>query len=175
MSCPATTVYQVAYSIPQGSTSFSCSAVRACSRLTHLWLTSQRTGTPIASDICFPNQDAFHNTQALLAAPALSDAAQNCPAVRANIGPKTFPAPQPVATIAEHFYLYQKTVPNADITRGNFLTNAFSIVVNLCKSPHYPQTGRSTRSGELLRVGLTNIKTGTAAASGVPAQGGGTV
>ena len=43
------------------------------------------------------------------------------------------------------------------------------------QEPHDPQTGLSTRSGDLLRVDLTNIKPATAAAGGNPAYGAGTV
>jgi len=79
LSIPTMTVYQVVQSIPSGSTSFSFSAVRAFSRLSHVWLTFRNSGPRSSSFIC-PTTTAGTGIT-----PALSDGA--CPAARLSIGP----------------------------------------------------------------------------------------
>jgi hypothetical protein len=60
LSCPCVSVYQVVQSIPAGSTTFSFSAVRAFSRLSHVWLTFRNSGppvvgVPVSHDHCQPS------------------------------------------------------------------------------------------------------------------------
>jgi hypothetical protein len=51
LSVPTMTVYQTVQSIPAGSTSFSFAAVRAFSRLSHVWLTFRAAGARSSSFI----------------------------------------------------------------------------------------------------------------------------
>jgi len=79
-----------------------------------------------------------------------------------SIGPHNYPDAQPVSTIPEHFYMFQKalsSIPN--LTRDNYLQNAFTIAFDLRKVPQDPTSSISTRSGDLLRVDLLNLN-GTA-------------
>jgi hypothetical protein len=78
--------------------------------------------------------------------------------VRLSIGPHNWPDAQPATTIPELFYQFQKAIPNVpNLTRDNFQTNAFTIVFDLRKVPGDPTSAISTRSGDLLRVDLSNL------------------
>jgi hypothetical protein len=155
LSIPTMTVYQVVQSIPSGSTSFSFSAVRAFSRLSHVWLSFRNTGARSSSFIC-PTTTAGSGIT-----PALSDGA--CPAARLSIGPHYWPDPQPAGYgsggIPELFYMFQKALPGVPmITRDQFQTgNCFTIAFDVRKMPSDPTSAISTRSGDLLRVDLTNL------------------
>jgi len=46
-------------------------------------------------------------------------------------------------------------VPN--ITRDNYLTNSFTVALDVRKVPSDPTSSISTRSGDLLRVDLLNL------------------
>jgi hypothetical protein len=145
------TVSQVVNSIPAGSTSFSFSCVRAFSRLSHVWLTFRSTG-PRSSSFISPTAI----TQNSGTVPVLTDT--SAPTARLSIGPHFWPDPQPVSTITEHFYQFQKAlggVPN--ITRDNFQQNCFTIAFDVRKVPSDPTSSISTRSGDLLRVDLQNL------------------
>ena len=151
LSIPTMTVYQVVNSIPAGSTSFSFSTVRAFSRLSHVWLTFRSTG-PRSSSFISPTAI----TQNSGTVPVLTDT--SAPTARLSIGPHFWPDPQPVSTITEHFYQFQKAlggVPN--ITRDNFQQNCFTIAFDVRKVPSDPTSSISTRSGGLLRVDLQNL------------------
>ena len=84
------------------------------------------------------------------ATPALSD--QACTA-RLYIGPKSFPEQSPQATIPEHFYALQHALsPNIpNLTRDQFMNGTFVLAFDLKKTQNDPSSGRSTRSGDLLR------------------------
>jgi hypothetical protein len=80
------------------------------------------------------------------------------PTARLSIGPHYWPDPQPLAGIAEHFYQFQKALPGVpNITRDNFEQNCFTIAFDVRKVPSDPTSSISTRSGDLLRVDLTNL------------------
>ena len=143
------TVYQVVQNIPAGSTSFSFSAVRAFSRLSHVWLTFRNAGSRAASFICPTAGNVAGAT------PVLADVA---PSARLSIGPHYWPDPQPAATVPELYYMFQKALPGVpNISRDNFLTNSFTIVFDVRKVPSDPTSSISTRSGDLLRVDLQNL------------------
>ena len=144
----------VVQNLPAGSTSFDFAAVRAFSRLSHVWLTFRNGGVGggarSSSFIC--PQTIENNAGAN---PALSD---DGPSARLSIGPKYYPDPQPVTTITEHFYHFQKALPGVpNISRDNFQTNAFTIVWDVRKVPSDPTSSISTRSGDLLRIKLKNL------------------
>jgi len=52
LSIPTMTVYQVSQQIPAGSSSYSFTAVRAFSRLSHVWLSFRGTGARAAEFLC---------------------------------------------------------------------------------------------------------------------------
>ena len=80
------------------------------------------------------------------------------PSARLSIGPHYWPDPQPAQTIPEHFYQFQKALPNVpNIDRDDFQTRAFTIVFDVRKMPADPTSSISTRSGDLLRVDLLNM------------------
>ena len=150
LSIPTMSVYQVVQNIPAGSTSFDFAAVRAFSRLSHVWLTFRNAGARSSSFIC--PQTIDNNSGA---APLLSD---DGPSARLSIGPKYFPDPQPVTTITEHFYHLQKALPGVpNISRDNFQQNCFTICWDVRKVPSDPTSSLSTRSGDLLRIELKNL------------------
>ena len=150
LSIPTMSVYQVVQNIPAGSTSFDFAAARAFSRLSHVWLTFRNAGARSSSFIC--PQTIDNNSGA---APLLSD---DGPSARLSIGPKYFPDPQPVTTMTEHFYHFQKALPGVpNISRDNFQTNCFTICWDVRKVPSDPTSSLSTRSGDLLRIELKNL------------------
>ena len=149
LSVPTMTVYQVVQSIPPNSTSFSFAAVRAFSRLSHVWLTFRNTGARSAEFVC-PT-----TVQGAGSDPALADGG---PSARLSIGPKYWPDPAPSASIPELFYQFQKALPGVpNLTRDNFLNDAFTIVFDVRRMPSDPTSSISTRSGDLLRVDLLNL------------------
>ena len=149
LSIPTITVYQVVQSIPANSTSFSFAAVRAFSRLSHVWLTFRKVGARSREFAC-PTLTSGAGDQ-----PELEDAA---PSARLSIGPKNWPDAAPAATTPELFYMFQKTLPGVpNITRDDFFANAFTIVFDVRRMPSDPTSSISTRSGDLLRVDLKNL------------------
>ena len=155
LSIPTMSVYQVVQNIPAGSTSFDFAAVRAFSRLSHVWCSFRNGGatTPGARSSSFICPQTIENNSG--ATPLLSD---DGPSARLMIGPKYFPDPQPVTTLTEHFYHFQKAlsgIPN--LSRDNFPTNCFTICWDVRKVPSDPTSSLSTRSGDLLRIELKNL------------------
>ena len=158
LSIPTMTVYQVVQSIPTGSTSFSFSAVRAFSRLSHVWLTFRNAGGRSSQFICPTTVAANSGAQPVLSDTNATLNAPNSPSARLSIGPHYWPDPQPANTIPELFYQLQQALPGVpNITRDNYLTNAFTIVFDVRKVPSDPTSSISTRSGDLLRVDLLNL------------------
>jgi len=152
LSIPTMTVFQLPQQIPSGSTSYSFTSVRAFSRLSHVWITFRSNTGPRAAEFICPTTIA-NNTGAR---PTLSDGVM--PTARLSIGPHYWPDPQPLSGIAEHFYQFQKALPGVpNITRDNFEQNCFTIVFDVRKVPSDPTSSISTRSGDLLRVDLTNL------------------
>lgn len=152
--------YQIVQPIPAGATTFSFSSVRAFSRLAQIWLTFRGTGGRASSFIC-PGE-----------LPGNADVAQLelsnklVPQARLSIGPHNWPGPQPAATAAEYYMMMTKalgTQPN--ITRRDFEHDCFTIVWDIKKMPADVTTAISTRSGDLVRVELTNLATGTSGAA----------
>ena len=155
LSIPTMTVYQVVNSIPTGSTSFSFASVRAFSKLSHVWLTFRNgSGTaPRSSSFICPTTQSGGMVGS---APVLTDGSS--PSARLSIGPHYWPDPAPCNTIPEHFYQLQKALPNVpNITRDNYLSDAFTICFDVRKVPSDPTSSISTRSGDLLRVDLLNL------------------
>ena len=152
LSVPVMNVTQIVQSIPPGSTSYSFNVARSFSRLSHIWLTFRNNAVvgKSSSFICPLN---FTNNAG--AAPALSD---QSPTARLSLGPKNLPDPQPVATVPELFYQFQKAIPNIpNINRDDFLTRAFTLVFDLRRVPEDPTTALSSRSGDQIHVDLQNI------------------
>ena len=158
LSIPTMTVYQVSQVIPAGSTSYSFSAVRAFSRLSHVWLTFRHNGGRSSEFFC-----PTASVNGTGASPALTDGNPGAPSVRLAIGPHYWPDPQPAASMGELFYMFQKALPNIpNITRDNFQAgNCFTIAFDIRRMPSDPTSSLSTRSGDLLRVDLTNLTSQT--------------
>ena len=145
------TVYQVVQSIPAGSTSFSFAAVRAFSRLSHVWLMFRGTG-PRTTEFRCPAAMPVTTSGKY---PVLLDVS---PSARLSIGPHYWLDAQPVNTIPEHFYQFQKALPGIpNVNRDNLLKECFTIVFDVRKMPSDPTTAISTKSGDLLRVYLFNL------------------
>jgi hypothetical protein len=152
LSIPVMNCYQICHPIGAGATSYSFSSVRAFSRLAAVWLTFRKTGPRSTEFLCpgpLPgeddNADIYLNTAAV-------------PTARLSIGPHNWPDPQPVSSMAEYHMMFTKalgTQPN--ITRREFEHDAFTIAWNIQKSPQDPTSSLSTRSGDLVRVELTNM------------------
>ena len=155
LALPVMSVFQVVQSIPGGSTSFSFAAVRAFSRLSHVWLTFRAAGARSCEFYNPTTRVGTGNT------PALGD--NGCPSARLSIGPHYWPDPSPNQTVPELFYMMQKAIPNIpNITRDQFTaqsanTGAFTICFDVRKVPADPTSAISTRSGDLLRVDLLNL------------------
>ena len=155
LSINTMTAYQVCQVIPANSTSFSFTAVRAFSRLSHVWLTFRKAGAKSTSFIC-PTTIADNAG----AAPSLSNQG---PTARLQIGPKSWPEASPNDSIPQLFYQMQKAIPGIpNINRDDFLQRCFTIVFDLRKVPSDPTSCLSTRSGDLLRVDLQNLTTDAA-------------
>ena len=135
--------------------SFSFSAVRAFSRLSHVWLTFRGTGARSSEFLNPTTRQGSGNT------PTLADG--GCPSARLSIGPHYWPDPQPNQALPELFYMLQKSIPNIpNITRDQFAsqtanTGAFTICFDVRRVPADPTSSISTRSGDLLRVDLQNL------------------
>ena len=142
--------YQVVQAIPSGATSYSFSAVRAFSRLSQIWLTFRKNG-PRSSEFIAPGDLPGETSNVVLQNTAV-------PQARLAIGPHNWPAPQPVATMAEHYYMFQKAlghIPN--MTRYLFENQCFTMVFDIKKMPSDVTSSLSTRSGDLVRVDLLNL------------------
>jgi hypothetical protein len=156
LSIPTLTVFQVVQSIPAGSSTFSFAAVRAFSRLSHVWLTFRGTGPRSTEFIC-PTTIPADTVGSL---PVLSDVS---PSARLSIGPHYWPDPQPLSTIPEIFYQFQQALPGVpNLNRENFLKDNFTIVFNLQKMLGDPTSSLSTRSGDLVSVFLQNLSANVA-------------
>ena len=94
LSIPTITVYQVVHIIPADSTSFSFAAVRAFSRLSHVWLTFRNDGQRSREFISPTLTSGSGET------PQLWDLA---PSARLSIGPKNWPDASPADTTLELF------------------------------------------------------------------------
>ena len=151
LSMPTMTVFQVVQNIPAGSTSFTFSAVRAFSRLSHVWLTFRGTG-PRSTEFLCPTETPVAEEGG---APALYDTA---PSARLSIGPHYWPDPQPVSTFPELFYQLQQALPGVpNITRDNYMHDCFTIVFDCRKMISDPSSSISTRSGDLVTLFLQNL------------------
>ena len=150
LTVPTMSVVQMSQAIPSGTT-FTFNAIRAFSKLSHVWFTFRKNGAKASSFICPTTVPTNAG-----AVPALTDGAS--PSARLSIGPHYWPQAAPVATIPEHFYQVQKAlsgVPN--ITRDNYLNDCFTICFDLRKQPEDPSTALSTRSGDQLHVEFLNF------------------
>ena len=152
MSIGTMNAYQVVHPIPANATTYSFSSVRSFSRLAQVWLTFRGTGARSAQFMC-PG-----------ALPGLTDTAdvtlENAavPTARLSIGPKMWPDPQSVTTSAEYHMMLTKALGYApNITRKAFEEKCFTMVWDIKKSPQDPTSAISTRSGDLVRVELTNL------------------
>ena len=150
LSIPILNVSQTVNTIPSGSTSYSFSTVRAFSRLSQIWVSFRKDG-PRSSQFIAPGD---------LPGDASSLSLENSaiPQVRLSIGPHNWPAPQPVSSMAEHYYQFQKAlghVPN--MNRFMFENTAFTMVFDLKKMPSDISSALSTRSGDLVRCDITNM------------------
>ena len=164
LTIPCLTAYMVSQALNPGQSIFSFSCVRAFSRLSHVYLTFQdASGTaPKSSNFLCPTAITDNSGATPLLSDAAATGASNSPTARLSIGSKYWPDPQPCQTIGEHFYMLQKSLPNIpNLTRDQYVQNAFTIAFDCRKVPEDPTSSVSTRSGDLLRVDLTNL-TGTA-------------
>ena len=152
LSIPTFSCYQVVHPIPAGTTSYSFSSVRAFSRLSQVWLTFRKTGPRSTEFLCpgpLPGEEDGTDTHLYKTI---------VPTARLSIGPHQWPDAQPASSMAEYYMMFTKalgTEPN--ITRRDFEHDAFTIAWNIQKSPSDPTTAISTRSGDLVRVELTNM------------------
>ena len=155
LSIPTMSTYMVSHTVPVNSSTYTFTTVRAFSRLSHVWISFRKTGSKSSSFIC-----PLTITDNEGAVPVLSDQA---PRVRLSVGPKNWPDGQPNASIPELWYQYQQCltgVPN--MTRDDYLKRMFCIGFDLRRQPNDPTSAISTRSGDLLRVELTNLTPDTA-------------
>ena len=155
LSIPVMNVYQVVQAIPAGSTSYSFSAVRAFSRLSQIWLSFRNTG-PRSSEFISPGDLPGDGTTLVMQNTAV-------PQARLSIGPHNWPQPQPVSSMAEHYYQFQKAlghIPN--MTRYLYEAQCFTMVFDLKKMPSDVTSSLSTRSGDLVRVDLTSLTANSA-------------
>ena len=157
LTVPCFTAYMISTTLTPGQSSFSYAAVRAFSRVSHVYLTFQDGA--LAKSGSFVNPCTITNNAGT--APSLSDAnlgAPNCPYARLSVGSHYWPDPQPMQSIPELFYAFQKSLPNIpNLSRDQFAFNAFTIAFDLRRIPEDPTSSISTRSGDLLRVELQNL------------------
>ena len=153
LSIPCMNAHQMVFPVNAGATSISFSSVRAFSRLSQVWLTFRKTGPRSTQFICpGPLPGAGDDADPV----AMQNTA--VPQVRLSIGPANWPNPSPASTSAEMHYMLTKALgyqPN--ITRWGFEHESFTMVFDLKKIPHDVLTSLSTRSGDLLRVEITNL------------------
>ena len=61
---------------------------------------------------------------------------QPVPQVRLSIGPHNWPAPQPVTSVAEHYYQVQKAIGHVpNLSRWLYENEAFTMVFDIKKLP----------------------------------------
>lgn len=161
LSIPLMNVYQICHPLPNPSpTSYSFSSVRAFSRLAQIWLTFRATGPRAAQFMCpgsLPGESDATNTDMKNA---------SVPQARLSIGPANWPMPQPTSgeSAAELHYMLNKVLGySPNITRKAFEEKCFTICFDLRRLPSDVTTAISTRSGDLVRVELTNMLPGAGA------------
>jgi hypothetical protein len=156
LSIPVMNTYMIQQPIPAGSATFSFSSVRAFSRLSQIWLTFSYSGNggPQTSQFICPGGLPGEANEEVIT--DLRDVV--VPTVRLSIGPHNWPDPQPASTAAEYYMMLIKalgTQPN--ITRHAFEHEAFTMVFSIQKQPGDVTSAISTRSGDLVRVELSNL------------------
>ena len=155
MSIATMNAYQVVHPIPAGATSISITSVRAFSRLAQVWLTFRQSTTAGRNYefVCpgaLPGEADVNNV-------AISNGT-SVPQARLSIGPHNWPDPQAVTTAAEYHMMLTKALGySPNISRKFFEEKAFTIVWDIKKNPGDPTSAVSTRSGDLVRVELTNL------------------
>ena len=162
MSIGTMNAYQMVHPLPSGSTTYSFSSVRAFSRLSQIWLTFRASGPRSSSFICpgdLPGNATITDLDLIN---------KTVPQVRLSIGPHQWPDPQPTSgqSSGELYMMMTKALgyqPN--ITRYAFEHDCFTIVFDIKKLPSDVTTALSTRSGDLVRVELTNLGTGASGAA----------
>ena len=157
MSIGTMNAYQVCHPLGAGAIQ-SFSSVRAFSRLAQVWITFRNTGPRSSQFIC---PGPLPGDADPVTTPALQNTA--VPGVRLSIGPHNWPDPQPVGTAAELYYMLTKALggqPN--ITRTAFEHDCFTMVFDIKKLPSDVTSALSTRSGDLVRIELSNIAANTA-------------
>ena len=144
--------YQICHPLPAGATTYSFSSVRSFSRLSQIWLTFRKTGPRSTEFLCpgpLPGEEDGADMNLY---------ATSVPTARLSIGPHQWPEAQPASSMAEYYMMFTKALGSQpNITRREFEHDAFSIAWNIQKSPSDPTTAISTRSGDLVRVELTNM------------------
>ena len=150
LSLPVMNCYQFTQQIPSGATTFSFSSVRAFSRLCQVWVSFRKDGARNSSFVCPGN----------LPGGATGTELENgtCPTARLSLGPHCWPAPAPVSSVAEYYHMFHQALgftPN--ITRWDYENNSFAICFDLKRNPTDSTTAVSSRSGDLIRVDLTNM------------------
>ena len=159
MSIGTMNAYQVVHPIPSNATTYSFSSVRAFSRLAQVWLTFRKSTTAGRNYefVCpgvLPGDTDVNNL--LVENTAV-------PQARLSVGPHNWPDPQHVTTSAEYHMMLTKALGySPNISRKYFEENAFTIVWDIKKNPGDPTSAVSTRSGDLVRVELTNLTAGNA-------------
>jgi hypothetical protein len=152
LSVPVMNVYQVMHPIPGNSQTYSFSSVRAFSRLCQVWLTFSNKDGPQTSQFICPGQ-----------LPGEAEAEEKLvntavPTCRLSIGPSNWPNPQAATTAAEYYYMLTKALNSQpNITRWGFENEAFTMVFDIKKQPQDVTSALSTRSGDLVRVELSNL------------------
>lgn len=152
LSIPVYTCYQIAQQLPANATTYAFSSVRAFSRLAQIWLTFRKTGPRSTEFLCpgaLPGADDPADLNLLTT---------TVPTARLSIGPHQWPEGQPVSSMAEYYMMFSKALgAQPNLTRREFEHDAFTIVWDIKKNPGDPTSAISTRSGDLVRVELTNM------------------
>jgi len=152
LSVPTLCAFQLSYTVPIGSTSYDCTVGRAFSKLSSIWVTFS-TNTARNTNFRCPAVTA----STLGSVPNLDDA-NWCPTARLAIGGKNFPDPQPVANLAEHYLQMVDALGySPNISRDAYSTKSFCLAFDLRKVPGDHGTAISTRSGDLVRIQITNL------------------
>ena len=156
LNIPCIQMWQVVQSIPSGATSFSFSAVRAFSRLSHVWLSFRATNEGSGARAWNFAYPVVIPDTAITETPTF--ASDFAPLVRLSLGPKNYPDPAPISTFGEYFMQLQEALPYPpNIDRNRFLQNAFTVAFDLRRADGDPTSSVSTRSGDLINVQIQNM------------------
>ena len=157
LNIPCQQYFQVVQSIPQGSTSYTFSIVRAFSRLSHIWITFRTANGSLSSQFAIPTTQDGAMTASWGTHP-LFNSDMPSPSIRLSIGSKNIPDFQPITTVQEHYWQLMKTLPATPyLDRKDFASNTFVSVFDLQRTPGDKASAMSTRSGDQIRIDMKNL------------------